>query len=34
VIAIKPEHILELAVERLPAGGMGLTLSVRHLYPG
>lgn len=34
VIAIKPEHILELAVERRPAGGMGLTLSVRHLYSG
>jgi len=28
MIAIKPEHILEPAVERLPVGRMGLTLSV------
>lgn len=28
MIAIKPEHILEPAVERLPVGRIGLTLSV------
>jgi hypothetical protein len=33
LIAIKPEHILELVVERRPVGGMGLTLSVRHAVP-
>ena len=35
MIAIKPEHILELVVERRPVGGMSLTLSVVHaVVPG
>src|SRR4051812_23548102 len=32
MIAIKPEHLLEPVVERLPAGRMGLTLSVRQSF--